>query len=112
MKPEKAKFILYLDREKEEVLVVDPAFPTRGPRRSADQELGWRRRARPVCDRAYRRVGPLPPDRTVELGHVEDEFVLVRERGPDRPDDRGQAAASPRRRSQPVQTESKNRMGN
>jgi hypothetical protein len=54
------------------------------------------------------------PDRTAELGNVEDEFVLIRERGPTgrtigvqvKPPSPATPTAAP------VQADSKNRMGN
>ncbi len=87
-KPEKAKFILYIDREKEEVfnVAVDPAFPdawTRPPFFAAIKNwvLEGAERGRFVLVRVGRRWSALLPDRIVELGDVEGDFVLERERG-------------------------------
>ena len=88
-KPEKAKLIVYRDREKEEILVVavDPAFPdawTKPLQFHAAIRIGcWRReRGRFVMVRIGTRWIAVLPDRTVEFRNVEDEFVLIRERGP------------------------------
>ena len=88
-KPEKAKFILYRDREKEEVLnvAVDPAFPdawTKPPFHAAIKNwvLEGAERGRLVMVRIGTRWIAVLPDRTVEFRNVEDEFVLIRERGP------------------------------
>jgi hypothetical protein len=120
-KPEKAKFILYLDREKEEVfnVAVDPAFPdawTKPPFLAAIKNwvLEGAERGRFVIVRIGTRWIAVLSDRTVDLGHVEDDFVLMRERGPTgrtigvqvKPP----SPATPT--AVPVQTDSKNRMGN
>ena len=88
-KPEKAKFILYPDREQKEVfnVAVDPAFPdawTRPPFLAAIKswvqegaELG-----RYVIVRIGSRWIAVLPDRILELGHGEGAIVLERGRGP------------------------------
>jgi hypothetical protein len=88
-KPEKAKFILYLDPQKQEVfhVAVDPAFPdawTKPPFFAAIKnwveegaELG-----RFVMVRIGTRWVAVLPDRVLELGNVEQEFELERERSP------------------------------
>jgi hypothetical protein len=88
-KPEKAKFILYPDREREEVfnVAVDPAYPdawTKPPFFAAIRnwvqegaELG-----RYVTVRIGSRWIAVLPDRILELGHVEGDFALERGRGP------------------------------
>jgi hypothetical protein len=88
-KPEKAKFILYVDREKEEVfnVAVDPAFPdawTRPPFFAAIKNwvLEGAERGRFVLIRVGRRWSALLPDRIVELGNVGQDFVLERTRSP------------------------------
>ena len=88
-KPEKAKFILYRDREKEEILnvAVDPAFPdawTKPPFHAAIKNwvLEGAERGRLVMVRIGTRWIAVLPDRNVEFRNVEDEFVLMRERGP------------------------------
>jgi hypothetical protein len=120
-KPEKAKFVLYPDREKEEVfnVAVDPAFPdawTKPPFIAAIKNwvLEGAERGRYVMVHIGKRWIAVLPDRTVELGNVEDEFVLIRERGPTgrtigvqvKPPSPATPTATP------VQADSKNRMGN
>jgi hypothetical protein len=120
-KPEKAKFVLYRDREKEEVfnVAVDPAFPDawRKPPFLAmikNWVLEGAERGRFVIVRIGTRWVVVLPDRTVELGHVEGDFVLARERGPTgrtigvqvKPPSPAMPTAAP------VQTDSQSRMGN
>jgi hypothetical protein len=88
-KPEKAKFILYVDREKEEVfnVAVDPAFPdawTKPPFFAAIKNWVSEGAAlgRFVIVRVGKRWSAVLPDRIVELGNVEQGFVLDRTRGP------------------------------
>ncbi len=109
-KPEKAKFILYVDREKEEVfnVAVDPAFPdawTKPPFFAAIKNWVSEGAAlgRFVIVRVGKRWSAVLPDRIVELGNVEQDFVLERTRGPTgktielrvRPPSRPQATALP-----------------
>lgn len=88
-KPEKAKFILYRDRDKEELfnVAVDPAFPdawTKAPFLAAIKK--WisegAEQGRFVMVRVGRRWTAVLPDRILELGQVEEDIVLMRERGP------------------------------
>ena len=119
-KPEKAKFILYRDREKEEVLnvAVDPAFPdawTKPPFHAAIKNwvLEGAERGRLVMVRIGTRWIAVLPDRTVEFRNVEDEFVLIRERGPTGRtigvEVRPPSPTTPT--AVPVQADSRNRMG-
>jgi hypothetical protein len=120
-KPEKAKFVLYPDRYKEEIfnVAVDPAFPdawTKPPFFAALKN--WVREGAElgrfvVVHIGTRRVAVLP-DRIVELGNVERDFVLMRERGPTgrtigvqvKPPSPATPTAAP------MLADSKNRMGN
>jgi hypothetical protein len=86
-KPEKAKFILYPDREKEEVfnVAVDAAFPdawTKPPFFAAIKN--WvsegAKLGRFVMVHIGTRWIAVLPDRLVELGNVEGDFVVMRER--------------------------------
>jgi hypothetical protein len=88
-KPEKAKFVLYPDREKEEVfnIAVDSAFPdawTKPPFFAAIKNwvLEGAGLGRFVLVRIGTRWIAVLPDRIVELGNVEQDFVLMRERDP------------------------------
>jgi hypothetical protein len=88
-KPEKAKFVLYRDREKEELfnVAVDPAFPdawTRPPFFAMIKQwvLDGAERGRFVMVRVGKRWTAVLPDRIVELDKVEDDFAVMRERGP------------------------------
>jgi hypothetical protein len=88
-KPEKAKFFVYPDREKEEVfnVAVDPAFPdawTKPPFFAAIKnwvvegaELG-----RFVTVHIGSRWIAVLPDRVVELGNVGHDFALMQRRDP------------------------------
>jgi hypothetical protein len=86
-KPEKAKFILYPDREKEEVfnVAVDVAFPdawTKPPFFAAIKNwvLEGAKLGRFVMVHIGTRWIAVLPDRLVELGNVEGDFVATRER--------------------------------
>jgi hypothetical protein len=88
-KPEKAKFILYPDREKKEVfnVAVDPAYPdawTRPPFFAAINN--WVREGAELGRYVMVRIGSrwtaVLPDRILDLGHVEGPFVIERGRGP------------------------------
>lgn len=87
-KPEKAKFVLYPDAKKEEVfhVAVDPAFPdawTKPPFFVAIKDWvqeGAERGRFMVVHIGTRWIAVLP-DRIVELGNVEEDFMLMRERG-------------------------------
>jgi hypothetical protein len=88
-KPEKAKFIVYLDRDKPELLhvAVDPAFPdawTKPPFLAAIRN--WVLEGAELGRFAMVYVGSrwtaVLPDRILELGNVEQELVLERERSP------------------------------
>jgi hypothetical protein len=88
-KPEKAKFILYPDREKKEVfnVAVDPAYPdawTRPPFFAAINS--WVREGAELGRYVMVRIGSrwtaVLPDRILDLGHVEGPFVIERGRGP------------------------------
>jgi hypothetical protein len=88
-KPDKAKLILYIDREKEDIfhVAVDPAYPdawTKPPFFAtiknwvtAGAELG-----RIVVVHIGARWIAVLPDRILELGHVEQAFTLERQRSP------------------------------
>jgi hypothetical protein len=86
-KPEKAKFILYPDREKEEVfnVAVDVAFPdawTKPPFFAAIKNwvIEGAKLGRFVMVHIGTRWIAVLPDRFVELGNVEGDFVVMRER--------------------------------
>jgi len=88
-KPEKAKFILYPDQEKKEVfnVAVDPAYPdawTKPPFFAAIKNwvLEGAELGRYVMVRIGTRWLAVLPDRIVELGNVEQDFVVIRERSP------------------------------
>ena len=86
-KPEKAKFILYRDREREEVfnVAVDAAFPdawTKPPFFATIKNwvLAGAQLGRFVMVRIGTRWVAVLPDRLVELGNIEGDFVVERER--------------------------------
>jgi hypothetical protein len=88
-KPDKAKFMLYPSRDMQEVfyLAVDPAFPgawTKPPFLAAIKNWVQEGAARGRFVVVYigsRWIAVLP-DCIVELGRIEQSFVLERERGP------------------------------
>ena len=86
-KPEKAKFILYRDREKDEVfnVAVDVAFPdawTKPPFFASIKN--WVAEGAQLGRLVMVHIGTrwiaVLPDRLVELGNIEGDFVLERER--------------------------------
>jgi len=88
-KPERAKFVMFPDRDNKEVfnVLVDPAFPdawTRPPFLAAIKNwvAGGAALGRFVVVRIGARVVAVLPDRLVELGNVKPDFALMRERDP------------------------------
>jgi hypothetical protein len=86
-KPERAKFILYRDRERDEVfnVAVDVAFPdawTKPPFFAAIKNWGVEgaHLGRLVMVHIGTRWIAVLPDRLVELGNIAGDFVLERER--------------------------------
>jgi hypothetical protein len=88
-KPEKAKFILYPDREEKEAfnVAVDPAYPdawTRPPFFAAIKR--WVQEGADLGRYVVVRIGSrwigVLPDRIVELGHGDGAVQLERGRGP------------------------------
>jgi hypothetical protein len=88
-KPEKAKFIIYLDREKAEVInvSVDPAYPDAWTKPSFFTAIKkWITEGADLGRMAMVYIGArwvaVLPDRILELGRVGEEGVLQRERSP------------------------------
>jgi hypothetical protein len=88
-KPEKAKFVMYPDRNNTEVLniSVDPAFPDARTKPSFLPKIKqWvadgATLGRIVVVRVGTRLTVILPDRTVEFGNTKSDFFLMRERDP------------------------------
>ena len=119
-KPEKAKFFMYPDREREEVfnVAVDPAFPdawTKPPFLAAIKNwvLEGAELGRFVTVHIGNRWIAVLPDRIVELGIIGHDFVLMRKRGPTGRTIEVQVMPPPplTPAAAPAHPDSKNRMG-
>ena len=88
-KPEKAKFVMFLDRKNQEVfnINVDPAFPDAWRRppylaRIKQWVADGATLGRFVVVHVRAQLIAVLPDRIVELGSAKPEFLLLRERDP------------------------------